>query len=106
MKKHTNIYFTWFGYGEQDFIKCEIPNCNRRAVDIHHMTPRGMGGSKKLDYVENLIALCREHHEEAEAKNIPEKILRGIHKENMLHHKEKEEMIYRYSRRDAFRPLG
>tara|TARA_R100000900_G_C3262391_1_gene149833 strand:+ start:292 stop:549 length:258 start_codon:yes stop_codon:yes gene_type:complete len=66
MKKHTKIYLKHFDYGEQDFIGCEI--CSRRAVDIHHIEARGMGGSKTKDYIENLAALCRECHISAETE--------------------------------------
>ena len=32
------------------------------AVDIHHISAKGMGGSKCKDYIENLTALCRACH--------------------------------------------
>ena len=65
MKKHTKIYFQYYGYGEQDCIICE--GCeSERAVDIHHLEARGMGGSKTKDSIENLIALCRSCHTFAE----------------------------------------
>ena len=32
-------------YDETDFIQCEI--CGDRAVDIHHISARQSGGSKK-----------------------------------------------------------
>jgi len=60
MRKHTKIYIDYFGHGEQSFIPCEV--CGTKAVDIHHIEPRGMGGSKTKDYIENLMALCRKHH--------------------------------------------
>ena len=60
MKKHTKIYMDYFGYGEQDFIPCE--NCGKRAVDIHHIDPKKMGGSKDKDNINNLCALCRGCH--------------------------------------------
>lgn len=60
MQKHTKIYLKHFGYDVTDFIGCEVCGC--RAVDIHHIEPRGMGGSKKADTIENLMALCRECH--------------------------------------------
>jgi len=64
MKKHTKIYLTHFDYGEQDFIGCEA--CGSRAVDIHHIEARGLGGSKTKDFIENLAALCRSCHTKAE----------------------------------------
>lgn len=42
------------GFDVGDFIPCE--ECDAPAVDIHHVTPRSLGGS---DEPENLIALCR-----------------------------------------------
>jgi hypothetical protein len=61
MKIHTQIYLDYFGINEEDpFIPCEV--CENRAVDIHHIEARGMGGSKKKDDIENLMALCRECH--------------------------------------------
>jgi hypothetical protein len=42
-------------------LPCEV--CGARSVDIHHVHRRGMGGSKRKDTIDNLIALCREHHD-------------------------------------------
>ena len=61
MKKHTKVYLDHFGYDKSDFIPCEV--CGAQAVDIHHIEARGMGGSKHADVIENLMALCRKHHE-------------------------------------------
>jgi len=57
--RHTKIYMNHFGYGEQDFIPCEM--CSSRAVDTHHVLGRG----KSMDVIENLMALCRECHNKA-----------------------------------------
>jgi hypothetical protein len=62
MKNHTKIYFDYFGYDKNSFIECEV--CGAKAVDIHHIERRGMGGSKSADAIENIMALCRKHHEE------------------------------------------
>lgn len=61
LQKHTKIYFQYFGYTPGDFIPCEV--CGAVANDIHHIQARGMGGSKTADRIENLMALCRKHHE-------------------------------------------
>lgn len=61
MKKHVRIYMSHMGYGQEDFIPCEV--CGARAVDIHHIECRGMGGSSEKDHIENLMALCRHCHE-------------------------------------------
>ena len=62
MQNHTKVYMNFFGYGEQDFIPCEM--CGGRAVDIHHIEKRN---KTKNDYIENLIALCRDCHINAES---------------------------------------
>ena len=59
MKRHTKIYMKYFSYIADDFIPCEV--CNSRAVDIHHIKARGMGGSD-MDRIENLMAVCRKCH--------------------------------------------
>jgi 5-methylcytosine-specific restriction endonuclease McrA len=60
MKKHTKLYLDYFGYSIEDFIPCEY--CGTKAVDIHHIEARGMGGDKKADNINNLMALCRQCH--------------------------------------------
>lgn len=49
-----------FGYGIDDFIPCEV--CGAKAVDIHHIEARGMGGSDEADHIDNLMAVCRGCH--------------------------------------------
>lgn len=61
MKNHTRVYMECYGYSEGDFIPSELSG--NRAVDINHIIPRGMGGSKTKDYCENLMALTREEHQ-------------------------------------------
>jgi hypothetical protein len=58
LKKHVKLYLDYFDY--HDFIPCEV--CGGKAVDIHHINCRGMGGSKTKDEIENLMAVCRECH--------------------------------------------
>ncbi len=62
MKRHTKIYLNHFGYDISSFVPCEV--CGAKAVDIHHIEARGMGGdpSGKSDVIENLMALCRTCH--------------------------------------------
>jgi len=60
LKKYTKTYLDFFGYDITDFVPCEI--CEAKAVDIHHIECRGMGGSKEKDTIENLMALCRLCH--------------------------------------------
>lgn len=84
MKNYTRIYLKGMGYDiteEPPYIPCE--NCNLRpVVDCHHLEPRGRGGSKSKDFIENLIGLCRECHILAEAKKISKEELREKHLRN------------------------
>jgi hypothetical protein len=69
LKKHTKIYMDFFDYGEQDFVMCEM--CQQdRAVDIHHLERRAMGGSNNKDYIENLMGLCRDCHIKCESDSM------------------------------------
>jgi 5-methylcytosine-specific restriction endonuclease McrA len=77
LKKHTKIYLNYFGYDESSFIGCEV--CGARAVDIHHIDCRGMGGSKTKDTIENLMAVCRVCHIEYGDKRQWIDYLKGIH---------------------------
>ena len=53
-------------YCKDDFIPCEA--CGTTAVDIHHISGRGIGGDPTghKNQIENLIALCRSCHIKAE----------------------------------------
>jgi len=80
MQKHTKIYMKHFGYAEQDFIKCEVPKCYSRAFDVHHLNSKGMGGTSiDKDYIENLCAVCRTHHDKAHADKEFNSFLKKIH---------------------------
>ena len=70
-----------FGYDMYDYIPCEA--CGRKAVDIHHIKARGMGGSKQMDVIENLQALCRKCHLDYGDKKEWMDFLNGKHKEKL-----------------------
>ena len=76
MKKHVKIYLDCHGYTTADIIPCNTL-CGSVAVDIHHISPRGMGGNPDKDVPDNLIALCRECHDLAEAGKISKDELRA-----------------------------
>jgi len=107
MINHKKIYCNYFGYDVGDIIICEVCKYNseqpfafskglppilNQAVDIHHISPRGMGGSKLKDYPENLIALCREHHIEVEQSKEANKRCYVIHLKNIIKKIEDEEI--------------
>lgn len=82
MKKYKKIYFDYFGYGEQERILCEV--CEKEAVDIHHINPKNMGGSKTKDNIENLIGLCRDCHTSAHSNGLTKEFLINIHLGNLI----------------------
>ena len=79
MKKHTKIYFDHFNYSAGDFIPCEV--CGSKAVDIHHIDARGMGGNPtgNKDVIENLMAVCRYCHIEYGDKIQHKDYLKQVH---------------------------
>jgi 5-methylcytosine-specific restriction endonuclease McrA len=81
LKNHTKIYLAYFGYDTSDVILCEV--CGKKSVDVHHIKFKGMGGSKKLDYIENLVALCRECHEKCHASKEYNEMAKQIHLKNL-----------------------
>jgi len=81
MRKHTAIYLNTFGYDVSDYIPCEV--CNEKAVDIHHINARGMGGSNEADKIENLQALCRSCHETYGDKKLYKDMLQTMHQKRM-----------------------
>ena len=78
MKKHTSVYLDYFDYTTADFIPCEC--CGAKAVDINHIDARGMGGSKKKDVIENLMAVCRDCHVKYGDKIQHKEYLHKVHK--------------------------
>ena len=78
MKNHTKVYLDYHGYDRADYILCEV--CEKVAVDIHHIQHRGMGGDPSKDEIDNLIALCRDCHEQAEAGTINQETLFEVKK--------------------------
>jgi len=77
MKPHVKAYLKFFGYTTADFIQCEI--CPAKAVGIHHIEARGMGGSRQADGIENLMALCRSCHENFGDKKQYIAYLKSVH---------------------------
>jgi len=80
LKPHVRNYMVYFNLGEQDEICCEI--CGKRGrfdrggFDLHHIIYRSHGGS---DNVENVILLCRDHHNKAHSGEIHAQVLTARH---------------------------
>lgn len=82
MQRHTKIYFRESGIDPHGFTECEV--CGTSAVDTMHIDARGMGGnpSKSLDVFENLMASCRQCHDDFGDKQIHKEFLKRRHAEN------------------------
>ena len=66
-------------------------------MDIHHIEPRGAGGSKAKDYIENLMSLCRSCHNRAEFVEQPilrKEELQDKHMENLMRFQDTGEMWF------------
>ena len=62
-KNYKKIFFDFWGLSQADIPQCW--GCYQRpAVEIHHLTPKRMGGSKKNSYnvPDNLFPVCRPCH--------------------------------------------
>ena len=91
MQRHTRIYFDFFGYDEGDFIPSELSG--DPAVDIHHISSRGMGGGKTKDHILNLMALTREEHEKFGDKKQYKEMLQKSHVGFMIAHQPRKTEI-------------
>ena len=81
MKPYTKIYMDYFGYDISSWIPCEV--CGKQAVDINHIVPRGMGGTKKADEIKNLMAVCRKCHLDYADRKMYKDFLINKHQEFM-----------------------
>jgi len=68
MVKYKRLYAKFFGYGIDDWIPCEI--CGNTLNDVHHILPKGMGGTDK-DHILNLMGVCRDCHDKCDSDEIP-----------------------------------
>lgn len=64
-------------------VLCEV--CHKKAVDIHHIDARGIGGDPqgKKDRIENLQAVCRECHTDLGDKKQYKHFLMTKHQKRM-----------------------
>ncbi len=78
MQKHTKNHIDSLGLTVGDYFPCE--ECTAPTVDVHHITPKSLGGS---DEPENLIGLCRKDHDLAAAGTLTREHLYGIVRKRM-----------------------
>lgn len=76
MRTHTKIYYEYHKIDPCDWVGCLV--CGASANDIHHIEPKGMGGRKSADKIENLIPLCRRCHERAHANQFTKEYLKAL----------------------------
>ena len=75
MKPYVKLYLDHHSlHGE--FVPCLV--CNSESSEIHHISPKGMGGKAGKDVIENLIALCRRCHIEAHESKLSKAYLRSL----------------------------
>jgi hypothetical protein len=72
MRNYIKVFTTFWNTGNvlSQSYQCFV--CSEwNAVDIHHISSRGMGGSKNnaKDFPENLAALCRSCHNKTSNKD-------------------------------------
>ena len=63
LKDYKKLFRHYWGYSEYDTPMCW--GCYQKpAVDIHHLTNKGMGGVSKnrLNRIDNLFPVCRSCH--------------------------------------------
>ena len=77
MKKYKKTFIKFWDIGEQDVFLCQLPECNQRSVEIHHLIFRSQGGK---DNIENLFGICRQHHDLAHADKSFNEKLKSINK--------------------------
>ena len=87
MQNHTKVYLKGMKipvtqYFEDMGIICEWCEASP-GKDIHHLIGRRSGGSKIMDTIENLMALCRECHLAAEARTVDREELQAKHLKNI-----------------------
>lgn len=82
MKPHVKLYRETFGYDVSDWTPCEV--CGALATDVHHIESRGMGGTTQAERIENLMGLCRKHHDLYGDKKQYKDWLFTVHRQKMV----------------------
>lgn len=73
MKSYVKLFLEYHNLQGERII---CWSCDKsEAVDVHHIQNKGIGGSKLLDKIENLIPLCRICHEAAHNEKLSKDIL-------------------------------
>lgn len=78
---YKKTYLGSFKYSEGDNIPCEC--CGGDAVDIHHILTRKRRRDLYND-INNLMAVCRECHDDYGDRNMYMSMLFKIHRKTMM----------------------
>lgn len=84
---YKKLYLDFFGFKVATDVFCEIPHCGRIGVDVNHIDCRGMGGTSAAEDINNLMAMCREHHIEYGDKKQWKEFLQIVHEKFIKKHK-------------------
>jgi len=76
--KHVLVYESYFGERT-----CELTGAPHS--DVHHIDAKGCGGRKSMDFIENLMGLCRDAHSFYGDKKQYKEWLKEWHLEYMDH---------------------
>jgi predicted restriction endonuclease len=77
MQKYIKIYGKATGWNELCEV-CLSENKQVKAAEPHHINGRGK------DIIENLMAICRPHHNIVNTNSLPKEKLKEIHSKFML----------------------
>ena len=81
MKPYVKTYYKYFSYDVSDFIPCEV--CGAKAVEVHHLEPKSIAKAKE-NFIDNLIAVCRECHNQCHARRQFNEDAKLIHRKKLL----------------------
>ena len=90
MKPHVRIYLKFWGYADSSFSQEQVlcDGCQKKfANDVHHISRRGLGGSKRKNTPQNLVALCRGCHTMADHNKEYNKhleLILGLYKKQLV----------------------
>jgi len=85
---------THSSYNKDVYIdKCQVPNCNQRATDVHHIKfqsesdQQGFIDHMHKNHKSNLVSLCKEHHDMVHCPSSLELIIFGYNADGSLEYK-------------------
>lgn len=65
-------------FSKHDLLYCFVCGADDDTLVLHHLKPRGLGGSDSRNTLENLAALCYVHHTACHAARLTERQKRDL----------------------------